>query len=53
MLRNIGSIPYTNNKHRKVLFKMLKSELGADIKIWVEDNIMFYEYRVSPDAMYL
>lgn len=53
MLKNIGSIPYTNNKHRKQLFKMLKSELGTEIKIWVEDNIMFYEYKVSPDVMYL
>jgi hypothetical protein len=53
MLRNVGVIPYKNNNHRKALFKMLKSELGNDIKIWVENNIMYYEYKTDPDVMYL
>jgi hypothetical protein len=35
MLINVGVIPYTNNNHRKQLFRMLKSELGNDIKIWL------------------
>ena len=53
MLNNFGAIPYKNNKERKRLFHKLKSELGLDCKIWAEDNILFYKYKVDPDVMYL
>jgi hypothetical protein len=53
MLRNIGVIPYKNNNERKVLFKQLRDEFGQDCKIWAENYLLFYQYKVTPDTIYL
>jgi hypothetical protein len=53
MLKNIGSVPYKNNKDRKRIFKLIRDEYGMNCIIWVEDNLLFYEYKTNPDVRYL
>jgi hypothetical protein len=53
MLDNVGVIPFKNNKERKILFRKLRNEFGLNCEIWVENYLLFYQFKVSPDVMYL
>jgi hypothetical protein len=53
VLKNIGTIPYKNNKERKKVFKLIRDEFGNDCRIWVENNLLFYEFKTKPDVRYL
>ena len=53
MLPVIGVIEFVNNKDRKRKFKLIKTEFGDDVTVWVEDKLLYYKLKVSPDTVYL
>jgi hypothetical protein len=52
MLKIIGSVPFKNNKERRLIFRKIKNEFGQECQIWVEDNVLFYKYKINSETAY-